>query len=102
MYALIFNEALLNDLKEDVHCFSGKSIDISKAPTSLSTHLNASFSKSFGVTKKQMAVQLAEGAITEIATKAKIKVVCFIKDQVRNEPKIIEQFLSLKWIVLLK
>ncbi len=91
MANLKLDENLLKEIEKDPHFFVGKIIDISEAPDSLSSHLNAPLASSFGVTKKEMSVQVAENLISEIAKKAKIEVVCLFKDQITDKPRFVEQ-----------
>lgn len=96
-----FDEKLLGDLENDINSFVNKIIDISKVPLKFSSHLNIELAKRFGVTKRELSVQVVEDYIRKLAFKAKIEVFCFSKDQIEKESELIEKF-RVGRIILLK
>ena len=95
------DETLVGKLKEDISNFVNQVIDISEASPAFSSHLNAEIANLFGVTQKELSVQVVEDHILELASKVNIEVVCLVKEQVEKETKLIEE-LRVGRIILLK
>lgn len=84
---------VLTDYDEkNIGSFVGKTIDISDASLSISTHLDIQWAKkNYNVTQKQLSIQLAEKHIFEIAKKANITVICLEKDVFENVPELFKE-----------
>jgi hypothetical protein len=95
------DEELLGELEKDISIFVNKIIDLSQASLALSSHLNAEIANRFGVTQKELSIQVAEDHIRELALKADIEVICLFKDQVQKANNLINE-LRVKRIILLK
>jgi predicted solute-binding protein len=95
------NEKLLGDIEKDISKFLNGVIDISNVPSTVASHLNLEIAKRFGVTPKELSIQLIENHFRELALKANIDVVCVVKEQIEKEPDIINK-LRVGRIILLK
>ena len=76
---------------KDIITFLDKVIDISDTPPEIAPQLNIQLDSLFGITEKELAVQLIENHIRDLALKANIEVICLHKEQVQNEPELIEK-----------
>jgi len=95
------DEKLLGELTKDISSFLNKVIDISDAPLTVASHLNIELADRLGVTQKELAIQLIENNIRELASKVNIEVVGLVKEQIEKEPDLINE-LSGGRIILLK
>jgi len=78
------SKKVLGKLEKNISTFVGKIVDISTAPSTLSTHLDIKLAKHFGVTQKQLSVQIAEDFIRKLASTSSIQVICIWKEQVKK------------------
>ena len=101
MLTIKLDEKLLEDIGKDASSFVGKIIDISEVSDVFSSSLNIELASSFGVTRKDLSIQVAENRIRELASSANIQVVCFFKEQVEKETKLLERLLPNR-IILFK
>lgn len=95
------DEKLLGELEKDISSFLDRVIDISNAPPKVASQLNIQLAGLFGVTQKELAVQLIENHIRKLASKANIELACFVKEQFSKEPDVINK-LRIGRIILLK
>lgn len=95
------NGKLLGDIEKDISKILNGVIDISNVPSTIASPLNLELAKRFGVTPKELSIQLIENHIRELALKANIDVVCIVKEQIEKEPEIINK-LRVGRIILLK
>lgn len=95
------NQKLLRELGENIGSFLGRVIDISNASPNIASHLDIQYAFLRGVTQKELAIQLIEEHIRDLASKANIEVICLVKEQVQNEPELINK-LQPDRIILLK
>ena len=89
-----FTEDLFEKLQRDIGGFVGQIIDISEAPLSLSSGLNIELAGQLGVTQQQLAIQIAENRIRELAFSANVEVICLWKDQIQQQTKLIKKLLT--------
>lgn len=101
MLSLKLDEKLLEDIGKDISSFVGKIIDISQVSDTFSSHLDIKWASSFGITRKDLSIQVAENRIRQLSSNANIQVVCFFKEQVEKETALIEQLLPSR-IILFK
>lgn len=92
---------LLEAIGKDISSFVGKIIDISEASDVFSSSLDVEWASSFGVTRKDLSVQVAENRIRELSSKANVQVICFFKEHVEKETELLEQLLPSR-ILLVK
>ena len=71
----------------------GKIIDISQVSDKFSSHLDIAWASSFGITRKDLSIQVAENRIRQLSSGTNIQVFCFFKEQVEKETALIEQLL---------
>lgn len=95
------DEKLLGELDKDISSFLNRVIDISHTPPTVASHLNIELAGRFGVTQKELVVQLIENHIRELASKANIEVACFVKEQIEKDHVVLNQ-LCVGRIILLK
>ena len=101
MIVIKLADKLLEAIEEDISPFVGKIIDISEASDVFSSHLDVEWVSFFGLTRKDLSVQVAENRIRELSLRANIQVVCFFKEQVEKETELLEQLLPSR-IILVK
>jgi len=101
MSNLKLDETLLLEIEKDIKSFVGTVIDISTAPEILSSHLDANYASSRGVTSQELSIQVAENRIRKVASRAKVEVICLFSEQVEKDTKLLEQ-LRINRIILLK
>lgn len=100
MITIKLDEKLLKDIEKDVSLFVDKIIDISGVSDVFSSSLNTELASSFGVTKRDLSIQVVENRIREISSNANIEVVCFFKEQVEKKTDLLEQLLPGRIIIL--
>ncbi len=93
MLTIKLDEKLLDDIGKDVSSFLGKIIDISEVSDVFSSSLDIEWASSFGVTRKDLSIQVVENRIREISSSANIQVVCFFKEQVEGKTELLERLL---------
>jgi len=95
------DEDLLREIEKDINRFLNRVIDISNASTKIPPSFDIHYAGLHGITQKDVAVQLIEEHIRELAFKANIDVICLVKEQVQNKSELIEK-LQQGRIILLK
>jgi len=95
------DDKLLGELEQDISTCLDRVIDISNTPSEVASQLDIQFAGLFGITQKELAVELIEKHVRELALKANIEVACFVKEQFSENPDIINK-LRVGRIILLK
>jgi hypothetical protein len=95
------DDKLLGELEQDISTFLGRVIDISNTPPEVASQLDIQFAGLFGITQEELAVELIEKYVRELAFKANIEVACFVKEQFSENPDVINK-LRVGRIILLK
>lgn len=101
MEVLQISEDLLLEIEQDPAKYQGRIIDLSSSPSEIIMHLDSVYAAHRGVTRKQLAIQVAENRIRDATRVKNIKTVCFPLEKASNTD-ICDPFLDKNYIILLK